>query len=280
MSTPTSATPLSFTTALRFKRLLLTGAAGGLGRVLRPRLKAYCEVLRLSDLADLGRPAEGEELRQLPLQDAAAVHQLLDGVDAVVHLGGVSVEAAFEPILQANILGVYNLYEAARKHGVKRVLFASSNHVTGFYRQDEVIDAGAPVRPDGLYGVSKAFGENLARFYFDRHGIETACLRIGSSFAEPKDRRMLATWMSFDDLERLVVSCLGAPVVGHSIVYGMSDNRTTWWDNTQARHLGYRPQDSSEPFRAAVEARQPVLDFNDPAVIYQGGAFVRTGPFE
>ena len=273
-------TPPTSTTSLRFKRLLLTGAAGGLGRVLRPRLKAYCDVLRLSDLADLGSTAAGEELSQVPLQDGAAVHQLLEGVDAVVHLGGVSVEAAFDPILQANIVGTYNLYEAARKHGVKRVLFASSNHVTGFYRQDEVIDTNALPRPDGLYGLSKAFGENLARFYFDRHGIETACLRIGSSFAEPKDRRMLATWMSFDDLERLVVSCLTAPLVGYSVVYGMSNNRTQWWDNTKAKHLGYVPQDSSEPFRAAVEARQPPLDYNDPAVLYQGGAFVRTGPFE
>jgi uronate dehydrogenase len=273
-------TPPTSTTSLRFKRLLLTGAAGGLGRVLRPRLKAYCDVLRLSDLADLGSAAAGEELSQVALQDGAAVHQLLEGVDAVVHLGGVSVEAAFDPILQANIVGTYNLYEAARKHGVKRVLFASSNHVTGFYRQDEVIDTNALPRPDGLYGLSKAFGENLARFYFDRHGIETACLRIGSSFAEPKDRRMLATWMSFDDLERLVMSCLTAPLVGYSVVYGMSNNRTQWWDNTKAKHLGYVPQDSSEPFRAAVEARQPPLDYNDPAVLYQGGAFVRTGPFE
>jgi uronate dehydrogenase len=273
-------TPPTSTTSLRFKRLLLTGAAGGLGRVLRPRLKAYCDVLRLSDLADLGAAAAGEEVSQVPLQDAAAVHGLLAGVDAVVHLGGVSVEAAFDPILQANIVGTYNLYEAARKHGVKRVLFASSNHVTGFYRQDEVLDTHALPRPDGLYGVSKAFGENLARFYFDRYGIETACLRIGSSFAEPKDRRMLATWMSFDDLERLVVSCLTAPLVGYSVVYGMSNNRTQWWDNTKAKHLGYVPQDSSEPFRAAVEARQAPLDYNDPAVLYQGGAFVRTGPFE
>jgi uronate dehydrogenase len=272
--TPGSLTPI------RFKRLLLTGAAGGLGKVLRPRLKAYCEQLRLSDIAALGVAADGEELVSLDLADRAGVLDLLQGVDAVVHLGGVSVEAAFDPILQANIVGAYNLYEAARKQGVKRVVFASSNHVTGFYRQDEVIDAHAPVRPDGLYGLSKAFGENLARFYFDRYGIETVCLRIGSSFPEPKDRRMLATWMSYDDLERLVLASLSAPVVGYSVIYGMSDNATTWWDNTGARHIGYRPQDSSDVFRAAVEARQPTLDHGDPAVIYQGGAFVRTGPFE
>lgn len=265
---------------LRFSRLLLTGAAGGLGRELRGRLKRYCDTLRLSDIADLGTAAAGEELQPARLEDRAAVAELVKGVDAIVHLGGVSVEAPFDPILQANIVGVFNLYEAARIHGVKRIVFASSNHVTGFYRQDEVIDVDAPMRPDGLYGVSKAFGENLSRFYFDRYGIETACLRIGSSFPEPKDRRMLATWMSFDDLERLVVSCLTAPIVGHSVIYGMSDNRTKWWDNTRAAHLGYVPQDSSEPFRAAVEARQPKLDLSDPAVIYQGGAFVRTGPLE
>lgn len=263
-----------------FARLLLTGAAGALGRELRPRLKAHCERLRVSDIADLGVAAAGEELMPAALERADAMHALLEGVDAVVHLGGISVEGPFGPILQANIVGAYNLYEAARRQRVRRIVFASSNHVTGFYRQDEVIDATMPMRPDGHYGLSKAFGENLAQFYFDRYGIETVSLRIGSSFPEPKDRRMLATWMSFDDLERLVVASLTAPVVGHSVIYGMSDNTTTWWDNTPARHIGYRPRDSSEPFRADREARQPVIDPSDPATIYQGGAFVTRGPFE
>jgi uronate dehydrogenase len=265
---------------LHFRRLLLTGAAGGLGRVLRPRLKSRCDALRVSDIAELGAAAPGEELRPVRLEDRAAMRALLEGVDAVVHLGGVSTEQPFDLILQANIVGAFNLYEAARVNGVKRIVFASSNHVTGFYRQDEVIDARMPVRPDGHYGLSKAYGENLAQFYWDRHGIETVSLRIGSSFPEPKDRRMLATWLSYDDLERLVVSALTAPLVGHSIVYGLSANTTSWWDNTPARHLGYAPQDSSEPFRAAVEARQPVIDRDDPAMTYQGGAFVRTGPFD
>lgn len=268
------------TAHVRFPRLLLTGAAGGLGRELRTRLKTCCDTLRLSDIADLGEAAPGEELQIVRLEDQAAVRAMVEGCTAIVHLGGVSTEQPFEPILQANIIGAYHLYEAARVHGVKRIVFASSNHVTGFYRQDEVLDARAPLRPDGLYGLSKAFGENLAQFYFDRHGIETVSLRIGSSFPEPKDRRMLATWMSFDDLERLVVASLTAPVVGHSIIYGMSDNATTWWDNRLAKHIGYRPKDSSDVFRAAVEARQPTLDPADPAVLYQGGAFVRTGPFE
>ena len=266
--------------ALRFARLLLTGAAGGLGRELRPRLKAYCDTLRVSDISAMQPAAGGEEVVVAALQDAGAVHELLRDVQAVVHLGGVSVEGPFEPILQANIVGAYNLYEAARHNGVRRIVYASSNHVTGFYRQDEVVSPRDPVRPDGLYGLSKAFGENLAQFYFDRYGVETVSLRIGSSFPEPKDRRMLATWLSYDDLERLVVASLGAPLVGHTVIYGMSDNSTTWWDNTPAHHIGYRPQDSSDRYRAQAMAREPELDPTDPAKRHQGGAFVGKGPFE
>jgi uronate dehydrogenase len=262
-----------------YKRILLTGAAGALGSQLRPRLQSHCEVLRLSDIDNLGNADSGEEVFTAELQDRPAVLKLLEGVDAVVHLGGISTEHPFDEIVQANIIGAYNLYEAARIHATRRIVFASSNHVTGFYRQDEVVDVTMPVRPDSYYGLSKAFGENLARFYFDRYGIETVCLRIGSSFPEPKDRRMLATWMSFDDLERLVISCLNSPVVGYGIIYGMSDNNHVWWDNTHAKHIGYKPLDSSEPYRAKVEAEQPKLDLTDPAVIYQGGGFVKAGPF-
>jgi uronate dehydrogenase len=266
-------------TQLRFRRILLTGAAGNLGRELRPRLKRYCDRLRLSDRADLGTVADGEELVQADLADKAAVHRLLDGVDVVVHMGGVSTEQAWSAILDANIVGLVHLYEAARAHGVKRIVFASSNHVTGFYRQDQVVSPQDPIRPDGFYGLSKAFGEGLAQLYWDRFRIETVSLRIGSSFAAPRDRRMLATWLSYDDAERLVMAALSAPVVGHTILYGVSDNPLTWWDNTSARHIGFRPQDSSEGFRAEIEQRQGAIDASDPAAVYQGGAFVRTGPF-
>lgn len=271
---------LSHSSQLPLGRVLLTGAAGGLGQQLRPRLRRRASLLRVSDVAPMDPAGEGEEVVQCALEDRAAVHALLEGMDSVVHLGGISTEQPFDAILQANIVGVYNVYEAARKHKVRRIVFASSNHVTGYYRQDEVIDPTMPVRPDGYYGISKVFGENLSRFYFDRYGIETVCVRIGSSFPEPKDRRMLATWLSYDDLERLVVASLTAPIVGHTVVYGMSDNATTWWDNTSARHLGWRPQDSSEPFREKKEREQPVIDVNDPAAIYQAGGFVRIGPFE
>jgi uronate dehydrogenase len=261
--------------------LLMTGAAGGLGAAMRSRLKQNCDVLRLSDRAAtreaLGSAQPGEEIALADLALADEVEAAVQGCQAVVHFGGISVEGPFEPILQANILGMYNLYEAARKHGVRRIVFASSNHVTGFYRQSETITTSHPPRPDSLYGVSKAFGEDLSRMYFDRYGIETACVRIGSSFPEPKDRRMLASWLSYDDLHRLIVACLSTPVLGHSIVFGVSDNAVRWYDNSGARHVGFVPQDSSDVFKEAVYARTPEPDLNDPAVQYQGGGFLFSG---
>jgi uronate dehydrogenase len=259
--------------------ILLTGAAGGLGKVLRERLKANCKKLRLSDHVDFGKAVSNEEIVLADLGDAQAVDTMVQGVNAIVHLGGVSVEGPVGPILRANILGMYHLYEAARKHGVKRIIFASSNHVTGFYKQSETISADDAPRPDGMYGVSKAFGEDLSRMYFDRYGIETACIRIGSSFPEPRDRRMLASWLSYNDLYRLITACLTAPVVGHSIVFGVSNNSVTWYDNCRAKHIGFQPQDTSDIFREAIYASTTAPDINDTVVVYQGGAFVKSGPF-
>ncbi|MEY4977566.1 MAG: hypothetical protein RIQ97_2761 [Pseudomonadota bacterium] len=265
-------------TSLRFGRLLLTGAAGNLGRELRPRLKAYCDVLRLSHRKPFAEPGPGEEIVLASLENADEMMSLLDGVDAVVHMGGVSTEQPWAPILAGNIIGMVNLYEAARLKGVRRIVFASSNHVTGFYRQNEVVDTRMPPKPDGFYGLSKAFGEDLAQLYWDRWGIETVSLRIGSSYPEPKDRRMLSTWLSYDDLERAIVAALTAPIVGHTILYGVSDNQSSWWDNRHAQHIGFRPQDSADAYRAEVEARQPQIDRQNPAAVFQGGAFVTAAP--
>ncbi|TSD61004.1 NAD(P)-dependent oxidoreductase [Variovorax sp. KBS0712] len=272
MSTPEAPSP-------QLGRLLLTGAAGGLGRVLRERLAPFANVIRLSDIADIA-PATGahEEVVPCDLSDKAAVDTLVAGCDAIAHFGGVSVERPFEEVLEANIKGVFNLYEAARRHGVKRVVFASSNHVIGFYKQDEHIDAHAARRPDGYYGLSKSFGEDMAQFYFDRWGIETVSIRIGSSFPEPLNRRMMSTWLSYRDLTTLIQKSLFTPDVKHTVVYGMSANRDLWWNNAAAAHLGFVPQDSSAVFRDKVEAQPPVAP-TDPNAIYQGGAFTAQGPF-
>ncbi|EJN03741.1 nucleoside-diphosphate-sugar epimerase, partial [Herbaspirillum sp. YR522] len=269
----------------RYGRLLLTGAAGGVGRTIRPLLRALADQVRLSDLAGaidsgaLGAPAEFEQLVACDLADRAAVDALVAGCDAIVHLGGVSVERPFEEILEGNIKGVFHIYEAARRHRVKRVIFASSNHVTGYYRQDQKIDTHDLRRPDGYYGLSKSYGEDMAQFYFDRYGVETVSIRIGSIFPEARDRRMMASWMSVDDFMQLLRRALFAPGVGHTVVYGMSDNAHTWWDNRHAAHLGYAPKDSSEIFRDKVEA-QPRPAADDPVAVLQGGAFTTVGPFD
>ncbi len=205
---------------------------------------------------------------------------LAEGVDAIIHAGGVPVEDTFAAILNGNIVGTYNIYEAARQHGVKRVIYTSSNHAIGFYDRTETIDASAAHRPDSLYGVSKCFAEDLGRYYWDKFAIESVNLRIGSSFPEPLDRRMLATWLSFADFAQLCERSLLAPRVGHMIVYGMSDNRETLWDNRLASSLGYVPRDSADDYREKVLAEQPPLDPNEPAARYHGGNFAGAGHFE
>jgi uronate dehydrogenase len=263
-----------------FRRLLLTGAAGNLGRQLRGPLAAWADVVRVTDIAPLGEVAAHEEASIVDLADRGAVHALLEGVDAVVHLGGISVEAPFDDLLQSNILGLYNLYSAAQKHGVKRIVYASSNHAVGFHPVTEVLDIDAPLRPDCLYGVTKCFGEALSRYYFDRFGLETVCLRIGSSFEAPKNPRMLVTFLSYRDFIELVRCSLFTNRVGHAIVYGVSDNRVKWVDNTKAAFLGFRPQDSSEPFERLFDVTAPSADLDDPAQRFQGGPFVLAGPIE
>ena len=261
-----------------FKRILMTGAAGGLGKVLRDRIKPWAEVVRLSDIADMGEARPGEELVQCDLSDKAAVMQLMEGVDAVLHFGGISTEAPFEAIMQANILGVANLYEAACKHGVKRLMFASSNHAIGYYKTTDMLDANMPTRPDSMYGISKVFGEQMSRYYYDRFGIETVCIRIGSSFPQPANKRMMSTYLSYDDLTELLRCSLFAPRVGHTIVFGMSDNDSVWWDNRYAAHLGYRPKDSSAKFAHLFPDTSEFPAKDDVTTIYQGGKFLLDGP--
>ncbi|MGH6808370.1 MAG: NAD-dependent epimerase/dehydratase family protein [Ensifer adhaerens] len=257
------------------KRLLITGAAGALGRAMRGRVAHLAEVIRLSDIADLDAAAPHEEIMSCDLGDAAAVHRLVEGCDAILHLGGISVEDKFSKILNANLLGLYNLYEAARAHGQPRILFASSNHTVGFYRQDEHVEADAPMRPDGLYGVSKCFGEALARMYFEKFGQETALVRIGSCMEKPTNHRMLSTWMSYDDFAALIACVFRAPMLGCPIVWGISDNDSRWWDNSHAAYVGWRPRDNAERFRAELELSPGRPEASSPLAVYQGGMFTQ-----
>jgi len=258
-------------------RLLLTGAGGNLGRTLRPRLASLATNLRLSDVVEMETAAPGEEIVQCDLADFAAVQAMVNGCDGIVHLGGKSIEGRFSDVLNSNIIGCYNLYEAARKADVKRILFASSNHATGFHERTTKLDADAVTRPDSLYGVSKVYGEALARLYHDKFGIETAIVRIGSCFPKPLDHRMLSTWFSAEDFFRLIQRVFSVPHLGCPIIYGVSDNKDVWWDNQKVAYLGWKPRDSSEVFRQ--EFTEPGKS-SDAATLYQGGAFAAAGHFE
>jgi len=263
-----------------FQTLLLTGAAGTLGRALTPPLQTLAQRLRVSDLAaPLARVTLPSDVDAVPcdLADASSVHELLQGVQAIVHLGGISVEGPFEPILQANIRGLHNLYEAASRQGVKRIVFASSNHVTGCYPRTQTLTPLDRPRPDGNYGLSKLFGEGIASLYWDRFGIETVCLRIGTATPTPPDQRGLSTWISLPDLASLVSCALTAPDVGFLVAYGMSDNTRAFWDTADAwRRLGFVPRHDAESFAPQV---QHLLQPEGPQRLLQGGSFLGMGPY-
>jgi uronate dehydrogenase len=260
-----------------YDRILLTGAAGRLGSRLRQGLAPLARTIRLADREPLGELADTEEEAIFDLADMEATIAATKDCDAIVHFGGAPLEIGWQTILDSSIRGSYHIYEGARKHGVRRIVYASSVHAIGFHEVEAQIGVDAPVRPDSLYGVSKTFVESLSRLYWDKFGIETACLRIFSSFPEPADRRMLWSWLSFDDCVRLVEAALTAPRIGHSIAFGMSDNRLKPVDNRGAGHLGFVPQDNTEAFRAAVETRTPVPDPKAAAVKYLGGWFCELG---
>jgi len=255
---------------MTIRRLLITGAAGNLGRVLRARFRGAFPVVRLSDRAEMAPAQGGEEVVRCDLSDPTATRALCEGVDAILHFGAQSLEAPWPEILNANIAGSINLWEAARLTGVARIVFASSNHVIGLYRRTEKIDHLAPARPDSRYGVSKAFGEDLAALYAMKHGMKGFCLRIGSCTEKPTNARMLSTWLSYPDLERLIRVGLTADYL-FEIVYGQSRNTRAWWDNANAYRLGYDPQDDAEAFAAEVEGKRSGDPLNDD---FQGGHFV------
>lgn len=254
------------------KRLLITGAAGALGRAMTPRLRDMAQTLRLADIAPVTDSLPDDEIVQCDLGDAAAVEAMVAGCDAILHLGGVSVERPFEPILQGNIIGIYNLYEAARKNGLPRIIFASSNHTVGFHLQSERLDANATFRPDSLYGVSKIFGESMASLYHDKFGQETALVRIGSCFPEPQNHRMLGSWLSYDDFESMIRAVFAAPKLGCPVIWGASNNDAGWWDNSHIAEL-WQARDNAEVFHAQIDATVPRPPADDPTLVYQGGIF-------
>jgi uronate dehydrogenase len=259
-----------------FRRVLLTGASGRIGGCLRAGLRDELDELRLTDLrAPEPRPVPPETFVSVDLGDGEAVARAVEGVEAVIHLGAVPGEAPFEQLLGPNVIGTFNVFDAARRAGVRRVVYASSNHVTGFYPVDERLAGAEPPRPDGLYGATKAFGEALARMYSDRFGLEAICVRIGAFDERPSQRQELHMWLSPGDAVRLFRACLSAPDVGFLTVYGASANTRSWWDlGEAARRLGYEPQDDAERFAAEIDEADPPLEYQgDPFTAPESGGW-------
>ena len=258
-------------------RVLITGAGGGIGRSLRETLRGVYPVLRVSDRVPLAPARAGnegiEEVDQTDIADMAAVEKMVAGVDGIIHLGGISGENSWEKILEGNIVGLYNVFEAARRAGTTRIVMATSNHAVGFYPRSQTIDHRVVPRPDSRYGVSKAFSEALASLYADKHGIGFLCTRIGNFGTKPIDSRRLSIWISPRDYTQLVRIGLEHPDIHFEIVYGVSNNQRSWYDNSNAYRLGYRPQDDSEPYAAATLAAEAGQSKDPIAERYQGGTF-------
>jgi uronate dehydrogenase len=254
-------------------RILLTGAGGGIGARLRKLLPPIYPDLVLSDLEAPTDLAASETFIAAQLSDLAQVKQAVAGIDGIIHLGGFSVEGPWDTILNANIIGAYNLFEAARQAGVKRIIFASSNHAVGFYPRSQTIATHVQLRPDSRYGVSKAFGEALAAYYAFKFGIGCLCIRIGNLGERPLDERRLSIWLENSDLVSLIRIGLEREGLLYEVVYGMSDNTRAWWDNSRAVELGYRPQARSEDFAGEVLAAQKNIAADPVGDFFQGGTF-------
>jgi len=253
-------------------RVLVTGAAGGIGRMIRPLLRGVYPVIRLSDVVAI-EPEPGEEFMPADLADLAAIERICAGVDGVIHLGASSVEDRWEPILTNNIVGGYNLFEAARRQGCQRIVFATTNHVVGFYRRQRTIDHAVMPRPDSRYGVSKAFGEALGRMYADKYGLRVLNIRIGNVAERPADRRRLSIWVSPRDLVQLMRIGLEHPDVHFEVVYGVSDNARAWYDNSNAFRLGYAPADRAEDYAKEATEADLALAPDPIGEQFQGGGF-------
>lgn len=258
------------------KKIVLTGAAGRLGSYLREPLSKLADTLVSTDrVEDIGKRYPNEEYMVADLADYAAMEKVIKGAEMVVHFGAYVDEAPFEELLGPNFVGSYNVWEAAYRHGARRVIYASSIHAVGMYPKNEFIGTDVPHRPDTFYGLAKCFTEDLGRMYFEKRGLESVHLRI-LSCAQVNNARALGSWLSYADLVRLVTAAVDTPVTGFTIAYGVSNNDRAPVDNSKASFLGYRPVDNAEQFAETVLANEPPMDPQDPGHMCHGGPFAST----
>ncbi|QUJ78015.1 NAD(P)-dependent oxidoreductase [Sulfitobacter albidus] len=254
-------------------KIVLTGAAGRLGSYLREPLSQLCDTLVSTDIAEQpGTLYPGESYMQADLADFDAMGAVIEGAEMVIHMGAFVDEGPFEQLLGPNFVGSYNVWENAHRHGVRRVVYASSIHAVGMYPKNEFIGTDVPHRPDTFYGLAKCFTEDLGRMYWEKRGLESVHMRI-LSCAQVNNARALGSWLSYDDLIQLVTRCIDTPVTGFAIIYGVSDNDRAPVDNANAHFLGYRPKDNAEVFAEEVLANEPRMDPHDPNHMCHGGPF-------
>nr|WP_325249730.1 NAD(P)-dependent oxidoreductase [Amylibacter sp.] len=255
------------------KKLVLTGAAGRLGSYLREPLSKMCEELVSTDIAGgVGKLYPGERFVQADISKFEEVEPLMEGADMVIHFGAIVDEVPFEEIWGPNFVGSYNVWEAGYRHGVRRVVYASSIHAVGMYPSRDNVGVDVPHRPDTFYGLAKCFTEDLGRMYWEKRQMESVHLRILSA-AQVTGARALGTWLSYDDLIQLVTRAIETPVVQWSVIYGVSNNDRAPVDNTKARHLGYKPKDNAEVFAEEILKNTPAMDPTDPGHARLGGPF-------
>ncbi len=255
------------------KKLVLTGAAGRLGSYLREPLAAMCDTLVSTDIVeDIGQLYPGEAYIRADLADLDAMVAVLEGADMVIHFGAYCDEGPFEKLLGPNFIGAYNVWEAAYRNGLRRVVYASSIHAVGMHPKTDFIGTDAPHRPDTFYGLAKCFAEDLGSMYWDKRGLESVHLRILSA-AQVNNPRSLGSWLSYDDLIQLVTRAIDTPVTGFAVVYGVSNNDRAPVDNAKAAFLGYKPKDNAEIYAAEVLADADPMDPADPGHMCHGGPF-------
>lgn len=258
---------------MKLQKIVLTGAAGRLGSYLREPLTKLANELVSTDISDnIGDLYAGESYVQADLVSLEQMEAVIKGADMVVHFGAIGDEAPFETLLGPNFIGAYNVWEAASRHGVRRVVYASSVHAVGMHSRTDGIDLNAPHKPDTFYGLAKCFAEDLASMYWDKRGLESVCMRIFSC-AQVNNARALGTWLSYDDLIHLVEQSVNTPVTKFTVVYGISNNDRCPVDNSKAAFLGYKPKDNAEQFAEQVLADTPAVDLHDPEHLYLGGPF-------
>ena len=258
------------------EKIVLTGAGGRLGSYLREPISNLCNYLVSTDIKEnIGPLYENEKFIQADLSNFDEINPIIENATMICHFGAIVDELPFNKLLGPNYIGSYNIWESSRRHNVKRVIYSSSMHAVGMYPKTMTLKTDTPHRPDSFYGLAKCFTEDLAKMYFEKNAIEAVCLRIASC-APVNTARSLSSWLSYNDLIKLVTKSIDTPYTGYTIIYGISNNDRKNVDNSNASHIGYIPEDNAEIFAEEILQKDLTEELNDKGNQCHGGAFAST----